>query len=548
MTTLRGLSNIRTFFRTQRTPAFYICTIPYNLLGLRRWVNDLYFVAADDFFAGALPGSFAPHGLDPGADDSFERMNARLLAAPGVQRFIAGKGPGGKALFLMFDAENEAQAQALGLEVCLPPATLRRTLDDKLVTTRMAEGTGIRCVPHVLGPVDGYPTLRRMARHLGPDLVIQLPFGDSGSTTFFVSDESDYARHALAIEGAPEVKIMRRIRCRPAAIEACVTRLGVAVGPLATELCGFPQLTPYRGGWCGNEIGGDLFTPALRDAAMGMARRFGERLAKTGYRGVFGLDFLLDEDSGELLLGELNPRITGLTPLTTQVAADLDCIPLLLLHLLEWSGVDYDIDLDDLNARFSRLSGARSWSQLIVKQTATICGTLIHAPPSGIWQLGPDLRAGFVRPAFEPAAIGDENEALLVRTVKQGSARPRGACLARLIAPGRMMTSEYLLTPRAHAWINAIGSAFETPTATPGRGVGAPAERWSPILTARGAVSRSPPAHPHDFIDPATAPALTWDKERLHPDPRDVPVPVPAPTSAYSGVLLRAMCKNEKAP
>lgn len=40
----------------------------------------------------------------------------------------------------------------------------------------------------------------------------------------------------------------------------------------------------------------------------------------------------------------------------------------------------------------------------------------------------------------------------------------------------------------------------------------------------------------------------SWGKNRLRPASRDVPVPVPAPTSAYSGVLLRVMCKNEKAP
>lgn len=463
MTTLRGLADARAFFRNSRAPMFYVCTIPYNLLGLRRWIDDLFFVAAGDFFDGGLPGSCSPDSLalDPDGDDSFERMNARLLSDLAVQRFIAGKGPGGKALFLMFDEESEARARALGLEVCLPPAALRRSLDDKLATTRMGDEAGIRSVPNVLSPVDSYPALRRVAAHLGPDLVIQLPFGDSGQTTFFVSDEPGYARHASAIEGAPAVKIMKRIRCRQAAIEACVTRHGVAVGPLATELVGFPELTPHRGGWCGNEIGKGLFAPAVVGAAMDITRRFGARLASRGYRGVFGLDFLLDEDTGELLLGELNPRITGLSPLTTQVAGDLDCLPLLVLHLLEQSGVDYDVDLEAQNERFLRLSGTRGWSQLIIKQTAETSDVVAREPPSGVWRLAPEGGSRFVRPAFDPATVAAEHEALVVRTVNRGFARPRGACLARMIAPGRMLTREHRLAPRARAWIDGITGAFE---------------------------------------------------------------------------------------
>ncbi len=460
MTTLRGLSDVRAFFQNNRAPLFYVCTIPYNLLGLRRWVDNLFFLAAGDFFDGALPGSYAPEHLEPEGDDSFERMNVRLLSDPGVQRFIADKGPGGKALFLMFDEESEARARALGLEVCFPTARLRRGLDDKLATTRMGDEAGVRSVPHVLGRVSSYAALRGLAAHLGPDLVIQLPFGDSGQTTFFVSDASDYALHASIIEGAPEVKIMKRIRCREAAIEACVTRHGVAIGPLATELVGFPELTPYRGGWCGNEIGKGLFDPAIVDAAVDVTRRFGERLAATGYRGIFGLDFLLDEDTGELYLGELNPRITGLTPLTTQVADELDCISPLLLHLLEWSGVDYDVDLAAQNERFRRLEGTRGVSQLIIKQSAEAKGAVNHAPPSGIWRLDPGGGARFVRPAFEPSAIAAEDEALVVRTVTEGAARARGTCLARLIAPGRMMTAEHRLAPRARAWIDAAVGAF----------------------------------------------------------------------------------------
>ena len=45
-----------------------------------------------------------------------------------------------------------------------------------------------------------------------------------------------------------------------------------------------------------------------------MAERFGNQLLAEGYRGYFDLDFLIDTDSGEVYLGELNPRICGASP------------------------------------------------------------------------------------------------------------------------------------------------------------------------------------------------------------------------------------------
>ena len=45
------------------------------------------------------------------------------------------------------------------------------------------------------------------------------------------------------------------------AVEAVLTRRGTIVGPFMVELIGYQELTPYHGGWCGNEM-----FPAVLDA------------------------------------------------------------------------------------------------------------------------------------------------------------------------------------------------------------------------------------------------------------------------------------------
>jgi hypothetical protein len=43
------------------------------------------------------------------------------------------------------------------------------------------------------------------------------------------------------------------------------------VGPLLTEVVGEAELTPYRGGWCGNEIFPGAFSEEVRAKARDMA-------------------------------------------------------------------------------------------------------------------------------------------------------------------------------------------------------------------------------------------------------------------------------------
>ena len=237
--------------------------------------------------------------------------------------------------------------------------------------------------------------------------MVQTAFGDSGHTTFFISSEAAYQKYADQIEAEPEVKIMRRLRCRSTAIEACTMRGGTIVGPLMTELVGFADLTPYRGGWCGNELFADAFTPEIRAKARDYTLRFGEQLRAEGYRGYFELDFLIEEETGEVFLGELNPRITGVTSLTNHAAFAHADAPLFLFHLLEFLGVEVDLEIEAINQRWASPEYIDSWSQMVVKHTADTVDILTQAPQSGLYRLGPDGAMAFVR--FDEQLAGDRN-------------------------------------------------------------------------------------------------------------------------------------------
>lgn len=470
---LRGVSDIRRFFHRNTEPIYFISATNFNLLGMDEWIRNFNFICAIDCFDGAHPHVFVPPERPHKPFESIEDINNYLLDHPDVLSMIKERGPGGKAVFLMFDEQTERLCERAGLQVCFPPAALRTRIDDKVETTRIADRAGVESVPNVLTKVDSYATLRKASRRLGEDLVVQTAFGDSGHTTYFISTEADFKKHEKDIVAAPEVKVMKRIRCRGSALEACVTRHGTIVGPLMTELVGFPELTPYKGGWCGNEVFAGAFRPETRRDARRAAMAFGDELRKMGYRGYFELDFLTDLDTGKVYLGECNPRITGASSMTNLAAFAHADAPLFVFHLLEWMGVDYTLDVDELNERWADPDNIDTWSQLVIKHTSESIGQITGAPSSGIWELDADLQIRYVRTQTHRRTVHTENRAFFLRIAGKNDYLYEGADLGVLVSPGRFMDDEFNLTARAKAWISGVRSQYEAVALSTGE---APAE------------------------------------------------------------------------
>jgi|TARA_R110000737_G_scaffold104095_1_gene137237 biotin carboxylase len=461
---LNGVSDIRRFFHKNETPLYFISATNFNMLGADEWIKGFKFISHIECFDGQHPNVFSPKTEIPHDDfTSIEDINNYLLQHPEVQDYLTSRKKdksAGKAMFLMFDEKTEKLAKKLGLEIMFPPAKMRTLMDNKVNTNRIAEKAGVACVPYVLSNVKNYAHLCKVSKILGTDLVIQTPFGDSGHTTFFITNEEDYQKYAEEIEKEKEVKIMKRINCKGSAIEACVTRHGTIVAPLMTELVGFEELTPYKGGWCGNEIYPNAFTPEIRKKAIKYTQLFGDQLRKEGYKGYFELDFLIDQDNGEVYLGELNPRVTGASSITNHAVFALADAPLFVFHILEWMDIDYKLDVEALNNRWSRQENVDGWSQLIVKHTQDTIEYVSEAPRSGIWKMFDTGHIQFDRMDTHRRAVESESEAFFLHIAKEGDYLYEGADMGILVTRGRMMTDDFKLNERAKTWLNAIHGKY----------------------------------------------------------------------------------------
>ncbi|RVT82202.1 biotin carboxylase [Rhodobacteraceae bacterium CCMM004] len=460
--TLKNISEIRRFFHTNDQPIYFVSATNFNLLGLDEWVKNFKYICYMDCFDGRHPNVLVPDEIPHDEFQSIEDINNYLLQHKQVVDYVKARGGKPKFVFLMFDEKTEKLAKDLGGEVWFPKAKLRTSMDNKIETVRIGNKAGVPSVPNALSEVKDYAHLQEVCKEhgLGNDLVLQSAFGDSGHTTFFIKSEADFRKHEHEIVGEGEIKIMKRIDCRGSAIEACATSQGTIVGPLMTELVGFKELTPYRGGWCGNEIFSTAFSPKVRQQARDLTFKFGEQLRKEGYRGYFELDFLIDKKTGDIWLGELNPRITGASSMTNHAAFAHADAPLFLFHLLEFSKKPFKLDVEELNARWADPDMIDQWSQMVIKHTDDSVDIVTQAPQSGIYRMTEDGRVVFDRFDYHRRAVESEDEAFFLRISKPGDFRYEGADLGILVTRGRSMTKGFQLTDKSRRWIDGIKSAF----------------------------------------------------------------------------------------
>ncbi len=457
---IRGLSDILTFFRRNETPIFFVSPTSFNLLGLEKFVNRFYHINYFDSFDGNHPRVFVPTEKSHAEFESMEDVcNYMLMHKEVIDRIKkAGKGPA-RLLFVMLDEKTEEICDELGVKIALPPVEMRKRLDSKIELTRLASEAGIDSAPNVLvKKADSYAELMAAANKskLGNDLVVQTPYGDSGRTTFFIKSEADYNKHAKDMKDE-QLKIMKRINHMPGTMEVCVTRHGTLSGPIQTDITGFEEITPYKGGWCGNDVWPKIFNAKIRRELRNMASALGDRLYKEGYKGVFCMDFLLDTDDGTPYLGEVNPRISGASPLTNLITAHYGGVPLFLFHLLEYLDVDYEINLRKVQNRWNEYD---FWSQLVLKQTEDKVRQLTHAPRSGVWSMDNHGGISFDRLDLDWTNVIDNDEAYYLRVYREGDYTYKGADLGIIVSRGRMQTEQRELRERAKLWTAAINAEF----------------------------------------------------------------------------------------
>ena len=459
------LEEVAQRLRASKQPVFYVSRTATHLVGVEAFVPGLSFITLVDSWNATHPAVFVPSNIpNPAPRGNISVVNW-LLKNPEVIAHMRARTPEGlkpQVLLAFFDETSEALCREMGLELIMPSNALRHRLDSKMVTTQLGESVGVMSVPNVITRVASWAELTRAASEngLGSDLVVQTAYGNSGETTYFIDTQERYEAVAAKLRDV-DVKIMKRINHLPLAVDAIVTGNGTVVGPILSEVTGHRELTEHAGGWSGNEMSPSVMSAEARAKGVEMVRRFGDGLAREGYRGTFGIDLLIDTDTDEVYLGELNPRLTGTMSITNIPTGAFAALPLIALHIAEYSGLDVRVDAAEL-CEASAAAGASSeeWSHMIIRATDPRPHRILQAPLTGVYRaVSGASRLEFVREARDWHSL-QPGEVFYLNTVADGGFSTRGTDLGIVYARTRVQDNERNLTPEARELIASAHALY----------------------------------------------------------------------------------------
>lgn len=160
--------------------------------------------------------------------------------------------------------------------------------------------------------------------------IIQLERGWAGKSSFLIKSEADLKK--LSGLGKRKIKISPLIEGETYTTNGCVSTSGqVLVSRPATQINGIKPLCQNPLSTTGRQWPAAIGKKETR-VINSISKKLGRLMYKKGYRGFFGVDFLIDK-RGETYVLECNPRLTASFVFYTQLEEKLTKETLLWHHL-----------------------------------------------------------------------------------------------------------------------------------------------------------------------------------------------------------------------
>ena len=297
-----------------------------------------------------------------------------------------------------------------------------------------------------------------LASEFGAAFVAQLPEGAGGNGTLFIRSEADFTA-AGARFGDALMWVAPFLSDVSVNINAVAAAGDAAVGYPSIQLAGLADLGAGPGAYCGNDFAATRLLPAETvEEIQRQTARIGEWLSALGYRGLYGLDFVLDQDNGRAYAVDLNPRWQGSTFLSTQAELEAGRLPLAVAELAYRFGALSETELLGYEDDFSRPIVC---SQMVLHAKAAEWTAVTGEVLPGVYREASDL--AFLRQGIVLGNLDEQGEFLVTSAVaRQGTLVGSSASLARVFGRKAALDSSFSrLVPWGRAAAAALYRGFD---------------------------------------------------------------------------------------
>lgn len=409
---------------------------------LEEVVDEIYWLDRSPFLAASARSCFgAGRGLEVHSISPLSTVDGDGLTMAAA-----------RAVCVAFAPEHGPSAgewaAAKRLPLLAPDSAASAVAADKLDVLAVFADADIETPEFVRVPSDG----RAAARQYWPDtweaVVVQRRENNLiGRGTRFARNH-DELQECLDTWAGRELRLGRYVDGPSVTVTACVAGNTTIVSAVSHQLVGVPGLTTVWGSHCGNQLVAPTDLPdGAYENIRATAARVGDQLRRRGYRGVFGLDLVLERDRP--LAIEINPRFQTVVSLVQAAEQRAGLLPSLGLHVLACL-------LPELPVR-TVVAPVPTLGQLVVHADRDRqLGTL---PDSGTYRLGSGAPV-----LGESRCLADlpADHALLWAQTRPGAQVKEGdeLMLIQLSEPVATLHAHPRLTPTAAGWVTAVSACL----------------------------------------------------------------------------------------
>lgn len=364
-----------------------------------------------------------------------------------------------RLLFFYIEGVMDNLCKKLGLKLALPPYDIQEQLGNKLYLKKIIKGVGLKENKSISFSSDraiDSKLFQKCSKRLGLPFILQGGLGVSGEDTFLISSKKEFDRFSKRLNyNAKASKLIKNNI--PFSVHICITDKEILYEGPFLQIIGFPELSPCPYVFCGNDTNQTLFSDKLKEKIRHTSLKIARYSKKIGYKGILGIDYLLDNNNNQFYVQEINARLVGLTRLLTGIQKIQSVTPHLLEHINVFTPIVFrknykkeNIDISEQNFSQIYIAGNKN-KPLLIKQN--ICPGIYRIRNNRLIKTKSSLFLKDLSP----------NEVLINYAAYKGSKIKPGDVIAKIIIKkSSIQDGQYLLTKEIKELICSIRNFMET--------------------------------------------------------------------------------------
>lgn len=399
--------------------------------------------------------------------------SSRILNLEASKRFLKSQSLPFALLVYKSTPILEKVAQENGWRLIANSPKIKNIYEDKRIFKNIIKKVGLKPIPgeNLLIEELTREKINYFQRYFGQKkLVLQLAevtYG-GGSGTLFINHSNDWRIFQQRVKEIRfklqgKKKKIKTVNVSPfidsisSSISACATRFGILTAPIQTQIIDQQAVgmkkTNRSGNFCGHDWSFRHYSAKIQHQARIIAKKLGQYMYQHDYRGIFGVDLLIDEIKEKVWPMECNPRFTDAFPMVSLLLMEQGQLPMDIFHILELLGQDYEIDFKQIEKGYqqARLDGGQIILHNLLETEAVNKGVL----KAGVYRLK-EHKLKFLRSGITPFDLKEPEEFLFTEGIvrKPGEIFKSSARLGRLINKSGLLLTNKELKPRIKEIIN----------------------------------------------------------------------------------------------